>query len=72
MTLSLSLRAAQAHQMQIINVVPGHDAVQIWAAACKRDKNDYETPLLLLPEGYSMIPNKGVQEVCLFWLVQAS
>ena len=72
MTLSLSLPAAQAHQMQIINVAPGHDAAQIWAAACKRDNNDFQTPLLLLPDGYSMIPSKGVQEVCLFWLVQAS
>jgi hypothetical protein len=68
MTLSLSLPAAQAHQMQVIDTGPGHDAAQTWAAACKPDTTDFETPLLLLPDGYSMIPSKGVQEVCLFWL----
>jgi len=64
MTLSLSLPAAQAHQIQVIDIAPGHDAAAVWSAACRREQMDFETPLLLLPEGYSLLPSEGIQQVC--------
>lgn len=62
-TLSLSLPAAQAHQMQVVDVAPGHDATAIWLAACQRgSRMEFETPLLLLPEGYSLLPGDGIEQ----------
>lgn len=64
MKLLLFLPAAQAHPMQVIDVAPGHDAAAIWAAACKRieSRMDSAAPLLLLPEGYSLLPGDKVQQ----------
>ena len=64
MKLSLFLPAAQAHPLQVIDIVPGQDAAAVWGAACRRSESrmDYATPLLLLPEGYSMLPGDTVQQ----------
>ena len=64
MKLRLYLPAAQAHPMQVIDVAPGHDAAAIWAAACQRTESrmDSATPLLLLPEGYSLLPGVKAQQ----------
>lgn len=64
MKLLLFLPAAQAHPLQVIDVAPGHDAAAVWSAACKRTESrmDFAAPLLLLPEGYSLLPGDKVQQ----------
>ena len=64
MKLLLFLPAAQAHPLQVIDIAPGHDTTAVWAAACKRTESrmDFATPLLLLPEGYSLLPGDKVQQ----------
>ena len=64
MKLLLFLPAAQAHPLQVIDIAPGHDAAAVWTAACKRTESrmDFATPLLLLPEGYSLLPGDRVQQ----------
>ena len=64
MKLSLFLPAAQAHPLQVIDITPGHDAAAVWGAACRRSESrlDLATPLLLLPEGYSLLPGDTVQQ----------
>ena len=64
MKLSLFLPAAQAHPLQVIDITSGHDAAAVWGAACRRSESrlDLATPLLLLPEGYSLLPGDTVQQ----------
>ncbi|CAL5227669.1 g10676 [Coccomyxa viridis] len=73
MKLLLFLPAAQAHPLQVIDVAPGHDAAAVWSAACKRTESrmDFAAPLLLLPEGYSLLPGDKVQQDMLELLLTA-
>ena len=57
MALALSLPAQRAAQLQLLELAPGHSPAAMWQAACQRgDSGRLGAPLLLLPEGYSMLP----------------
>ena len=57
MALALSVPAQRAAQLQLLDLAPGHSPTAMWQAACQRSgSSGFEAPLLLLPEGYSMLP----------------
>lgn len=57
MALALSLPAQRAGQLQLLELAPGHSPAAMWQAACRRGSSSgLEVPLLLLPEGFSMLP----------------
>ena len=61
MALALSLPAQRASQLQLLDLAPGHSPTAMWRAACRRgDSAGLEAPLLLLPEGYSMLPGDDI------------
>ena len=54
MELALSLPAQRARKLQLLELAPGHSPTAMWQAACQR--GGLEAPLLLLPEGFSVLP----------------
>ena len=57
MVLALSLPAQRAAQLRLLELAPGHNPTAMWQAACQRGgSGGLEAPLLLLPEGFSVLP----------------
>ena len=57
MALALSLPAQRAAQLRLLELASGHSPTAMWQAACQRSgSSDLEAPLLLLPEGFSVLP----------------
>ena len=56
MALALSLPAQRAAQLRLLELAPGHNPTAMWQAACQRvGPGGLEAPLLLLPEGFSVL-----------------
>ena len=63
LALHQRLPEAQAHRLRILHVPLGQGSLQqLWSQACGAGAAP-EAPLLLLPEGYALLPGAGISQV---------
>ena len=63
LALARRLPEAQAHKLRVLRVPLGEGSLQqLWSAACGAGAAP-EAPLLLLPEGYALLPGAGIPQV---------